>query len=119
MSKTFNITSAAISPEAERQQRTRAYIVAMSVRVVCVILIFFVPGWWAAIPALGAIFLPALAVMIANVASPTSDSKMGKIPDIALETHGAAPAAQAQIIVVDSFVNRHAEGKRIKDEDAL
>jgi hypothetical protein len=43
------------------------YSVAMGVRVLCIIAILFVPGWWKVIPAIGAVFLPYFAVVIANV----------------------------------------------------
>lgn len=42
------------------------YTIAMSVRVVCIALCLVVPGWWIAIPAVGAVFLPYFAVVIAN-----------------------------------------------------
>lgn len=46
------------------------YTVAMSLRVVCLISILFVPfGWWMLIPAAGAIFLPYFAVVLANVST--------------------------------------------------
>ncbi|MDQ1575485.1 MAG: hypothetical protein QOH55_635 [Microbacteriaceae bacterium] len=45
------------------------YSVAMGIRVLCLVSILFVPGWWAVIPAMGAIFLPYFAVVIANVGS--------------------------------------------------
>lgn len=38
----------------------------MGIRMVCIIACFFVTGWWLLIPALGAIFLPYFAVIIAN-----------------------------------------------------
>lgn len=42
------------------------YTIAMSVRVVCLGLCLVVPAWWNVIPALGAVFLPYFAVVIAN-----------------------------------------------------
>ena len=42
------------------------YTIAMSLRVVCLGLCLVVPGWWLLIPALGAVFLPYFAVIIAN-----------------------------------------------------
>ena len=45
------------------------YSVAMGIRVLCIIAILFVPGYWAIIPAIGAVFLPYFAVVIANVGS--------------------------------------------------
>ena len=43
------------------------YSVAMGVRVLCLILAVIVPGWWAAVPLIAAVFLPYFAVVIANV----------------------------------------------------
>lgn len=42
------------------------YSLAMGIRVVCIVSILFVRDWWLLIPALGAIFLPYFAVVIAN-----------------------------------------------------
>jgi len=42
------------------------YTIAMSIRVVCIGLCLVVPGWWVLIPAMGAVFLPYIAVVIAN-----------------------------------------------------
>ncbi len=52
------------------------YMVAMSIRVVCVIAIVFVPGWWVLIPAAGAVFLPYFAVVVANV---STDPRRGDV----------------------------------------
>ncbi|MGN6272877.1 MAG: DUF3099 domain-containing protein [Protaetiibacter sp.] len=60
------VTELPLSPEAERRSRMLKYTVAMSVRVVCIALCLVVPGWWIAIPAVGAVFLPYFAVVIAN-----------------------------------------------------
>lgn len=43
------------------------YSVTMGIRVLCLISILFVHGWWIIIPALGAVFLPYFAVVLANV----------------------------------------------------
>ena len=42
------------------------YAVAMGIRMVCLILIFVVDGWFKIIPVIGAVFLPWVAVIIAN-----------------------------------------------------
>ncbi len=57
------------SPEHEQGARMRRYAITMGVRMVCVIACLFVTGWWLLIPALGAIFLPYVAVVLANAAS--------------------------------------------------
>lgn len=43
------------------------YTIAMSIRVLCIFACFLVPGWWMIIPAVGAIVLPYIAVVVANV----------------------------------------------------
>ena len=48
------------------------YLVAMSIRIVCIALVVIVPDWWKLIPAIGAVALPYFAVVVANNASRTS-----------------------------------------------
>ena len=43
------------------------YTVAMSIRTICVISLVFLSGWWMAVALVGAIVLPYIAVVIANV----------------------------------------------------
>ena len=45
------------------------YGISMAIRMVCIVAMLFVSGWWLLICALGAIFLPYFAVIIANQAS--------------------------------------------------
>lgn len=61
-----NITSMAESAEEERRHRTRQYLITMAIRSVCVLLMVFVRGPWLFVVAAGAIFLPWIAVVIAN-----------------------------------------------------
>jgi hypothetical protein len=44
------------------------YSIMMGIRVLCVLACIWVRGWWLLIPALGAIFLPYFAVVVANAA---------------------------------------------------
>lgn len=64
--KSVSITELPPSPDAERHSRMIKYAVAQGIRVLCIIAVFFVPGWWVLIPAAGAIFLPYFAVVAAN-----------------------------------------------------
>jgi hypothetical protein len=43
------------------------YSVAMGIRMVCIVLMLFVHGWWLLLCAVGAILLPYFAVVVANV----------------------------------------------------
>ncbi len=67
--KQQSITNLPLSPDEERRRRMIKYSVAMGIRVLCIISLLFVPGWWKVIPAIGAVFLPYFAVVIANVGS--------------------------------------------------
>jgi len=69
MKKNSSITSLPLAPEVERRHRMVRYSLAMGIRVPCIISLLFLHGWWLLVPALGAIFLPYFAVVIANAAS--------------------------------------------------
>jgi hypothetical protein len=47
----------------------RKYTIAMSVRTLCLIAVVIVPDWWRFVFGAGAIFLPYVAVVLANVGS--------------------------------------------------
>lgn len=61
-----SLTDLPPSPADEQAVRMRRYAITMGVRTVCVIACIFTPGWWLLVPALGAIFLPYVAVILAN-----------------------------------------------------
>jgi len=67
MKQQQSITTLPPSPEAERRTRMIKYTIAMSIRVLCIIGLVFAKGWWLAVFAAGAIFLPYFAVVLANV----------------------------------------------------
>lgn len=67
MKQPQSITTIAESPDDERRRRMLHYLIAMTIRVVCLILCLFVQGWWLILPILGAVVLPYIAVVLANV----------------------------------------------------
>jgi Protein of unknown function (DUF3099) len=69
MKQPQSITALPESPDAERHRRMIKYLVAMVIRVACIILCFFVHGWWLLLPIVGALVLPYVAVVFANVGS--------------------------------------------------
>lgn len=71
-----SITSLPISPEVERRNRMLKYTLAMSIRVLCILSMLFIQGWWLILPAVGAIVLPYFAVVIANVPAKAKKSTM-------------------------------------------
>ena len=66
MSNPQSVTSLQDSPEAERRERMIKYTVAMGIRLACIGVCFFVSGWWLLVPAIGAILLPYVAVVLAT-----------------------------------------------------
>ena len=69
MKQPQSITSLPESPDEERHRRVVRYTIAMGIRTVCIILCFFVQGWWLLVPIVGAVVLPYIAVVLANVGS--------------------------------------------------
>jgi len=61
-----SITSLPASPADDRKKRMIQYTVAMTIRLICVILLFVVQGWWLLVVGLGAVLLPYIAVVLAN-----------------------------------------------------
>src|SRR6476619_1665887 len=79
-------------------QRMVKYAIAMGIRMVCLIMIFVVDGWFKILPIIGAVFLPWIAVVIANgsdKAEVHSDSLLGYGPKGELDAADASPAAGA------------------------
>ena len=71
MKQQQSITSLPPSPDAERRARMIKYTIAMTIRVACIFALLFAKGWWLAVFAAGAIFLPYVAVVLANVGGPS------------------------------------------------
>lgn len=67
MAKPTPITSLPPSPDDDRRGRMLRYSVAMTIRVICIFACLVTPGWWMIIPAIGAIVLPYIAVVVANI----------------------------------------------------
>ncbi|MFW0775955.1 DUF3099 domain-containing protein [Paenarthrobacter nitroguajacolicus] len=61
-----SITDAAAAHSEDMRDRMIKYAVAMGIRMACIILIFVVDGWFKIIAIAGAVFLPWIAVVIAN-----------------------------------------------------
>ncbi|MBG0739620.1 DUF3099 domain-containing protein [Paeniglutamicibacter antarcticus] len=66
-----NITDAPIAHSDDMHRRMVKYSLAMGIRLVCLFLIFVLPGWFKIIAIVGAVALPWFAVIIANGGSDT------------------------------------------------
>lgn len=67
MAKQQSITALPRSPDDDRRNRMIKYAITMGVRFVCVVLCIWARGWWLLVCAAGAIILPYIAVVLANV----------------------------------------------------
>jgi hypothetical protein len=67
MAKLQSITALPRSPEDDRRSRMIRYAVTMGIRFVCVVLCIWARGWWLLLCAAGALVLPYIAVVLANV----------------------------------------------------
>lgn len=105
MAVEYEVTSAGLSPAKDRAHRIRVYFIAMSVRVLCVLSLFWVRGWWIALVAAGAVLLPYFAVLIANQAAgpgtgaPEAPSPLGLPPGES--SAPASPTVAETLIVVE------------------
>lgn len=87
-----SITDAAAAHSDDMRERMVKYALAMGIRLVCLILIFVVDGWFKIIAVAGAVFLPWIAVVIANgsdKAEVHSDALLDHVPAAELEASQA------------------------------
>lgn len=68
MGRPIAITALRVSPPDDQRRRFVMYSVTMGIRVLCIIACVFVTGWWQLVCLLGAVVLPYIAVVLANVA---------------------------------------------------
>ncbi|MEZ3157087.1 DUF3099 domain-containing protein [Microbacterium sp. BWR-S6Y] len=97
--KTNRAQSATSLPKAPREDadnRFAKYMVMMGIRIACFIAMAVVTpyGWYTFVFAAGAIFLPYLAVIVANVGQDAADTTAIS-PERAIEAPRPAPAAAA------------------------
>lgn len=70
-----SITNATPGRTLDVETRQRRYIITMSIRVLCFVVMLFVPGVWRWVALAGAAVLPAIAVLFANA----SDHRPGPL----------------------------------------
>jgi predicted tellurium resistance membrane protein TerC len=93
VAKPQSVTSLDISPEQERRTRFIKYAIAMTIRVICLLLGVVVKGWFMWVCFAGAILLPYFAVVLANAQGSSSRRT----------STAEAPIAQPIQISADAF----------------
>ena len=117
-SEVHSITDAATAHSEEMRQRMIKYAVAMGIRMVCLILIFVVDGWFKIIPVIGAVFLPWFAVIIANGSDKAeihADSLLDYAPLAQLDAPASAGAGSPE---PEDPSMTLLQGELVDDEDA-
>jgi hypothetical protein len=85
------ITSASRPKSEDIRGRERRYLISMAVRTLCVILaVVFMGSWLMWVFLVGAVFLPYVAVVLANASNPDPGGPDGYQPD--LRALGGRPA---------------------------
>ena len=74
-----SVTGIGQNPEQERKTRMLKYTVAMTVRVICLVLGMFLQGWLMWLCFAAAIFLPYVAVILANDVRLESENKAAPV----------------------------------------
>lgn len=95
-SEVHSITDASAAHSEDIRQRMIKYATAMAIRMVCLILVFVVDGWFKIIAVAGAVFLPWIAVVVANGsdrADAHSDSLLASAPLAEIEAGTDSPQA--------------------------
>jgi hypothetical protein len=115
-----SITDAAAAHSDEMHQRMVKYAVAMGIRMVCLILIFVVDGWFKLVPIAGAVFLPWIAVVIANGSDKAeihSDSLLDYAPLAELDAPDTADPAGQYPVDGEDDSGTLLQGELIEDEN--
>lgn len=68
---TQSVTSAPESRSEDQARRLRRYLLTMSIRTACFVLVVVIDSWWRWVFAAGAVFLPFIAVVAANAVRPS------------------------------------------------
>ena len=97
MGRIQSATSIEQNPEQERNTRMRRYTIAMTVRMLCLILGVVTQGPIMWVFFAGAIFLPYFAVVLANVQSPSAAAVSAIAPTKSISA--------AEFVTVDEPVN--------------
>ncbi|MEA5454394.1 DUF3099 domain-containing protein [Sinomonas sp. JGH33] len=120
-----SITSAAPGHSEDMHKRMVRYATAMGIRMVCIILLFVVDGWFKLLAVIGAVFLPWVAVIIANAqdSAETPSDALIDAPPVAELEGGLAAAPEGGIVLQGEVFDGEDDGEPLpgrpagRDED--
>jgi len=95
-------TSLPTSPEDAAAARSKKYLIMMGIRILCVFLMVVVTpyGWYTAVFGIAAIFLPYVAVVMANVGDDASELEPEHPEFVLTEKPAPKPEAPPAVIQV-------------------
>ncbi|MGL5819610.1 MAG: DUF3099 domain-containing protein [Phycicoccus sp.] len=96
-SATQVVTSAAESRVDDQRRRLRGYLVTMTIRTACFVLMVVVDSWLRWVFAAGAVFLPFFAVVAANAVRPRTAGRVRPVVPVLdhtrqLTDHASVPS---------------------------
>ncbi|GAA1320048.1 DUF3099 domain-containing protein [Leucobacter albus] len=119
----YRVTSAGVNPAEDRAHRMKMYFIAMTLRVLCVLSLFWVHGWWVIIPAIGTVVFPWFAVMVGNAVAHGGEEQVAALDPRELdapepEQAPADHAAGDTLLVVDVEPVRRSPDRGASEEPA-
>jgi hypothetical protein len=85
----YSVTTAQVGTAQEQTGRVGRYLFSMGIRTACVIAAVIIPGWPRWLFLVGAVFLPYIAVVVANAGREKMSRESILTPE---STHVALPA---------------------------
>lgn len=115
-----SITDAAGAHSEDMRQRMIKYAVAMGIRMVCIVMIFVVDGWFKVIAIAGAVFLPWFAVVIANGSDKAEIHSDSLLDDVAMpEIQGPSQPARTSANASADESPVVLQGELVEDDDTM
>ncbi|GAB4098913.1 hypothetical protein GCM10028789_10770 [Sinomonas halotolerans] len=113
-----SITAAAPAHSVDMHQRMVRYAVAMGIRMVCILLLFVLDGWWKIAAVAGAVFLPWVAVVIANAGTQAEVYESEAVDSVPFgELPAAPPSAEAGAAAGETIQGETVPEEDVPDED--
>jgi hypothetical protein len=102
-----SITTAALSHSEDMHKRMVRYATAMGIRMVCIVLLLVVDGWFKLLAIAGAVFLPWVAVIIANAQdkAETTSSALLDVPPPAELEGGKGKSDEDDVVLTGEVVD--------------
>ncbi|MCH6470456.1 DUF3099 domain-containing protein [Sinomonas sp. 5-5] len=112
-----SITTAAEAHSVDMHKRMVRYATAMGIRVVCIVALFFLDGWLKLVAVAGAVFLPWVAVVIANAQDKADTTSEGLLdaPPLAELEGGYGRVTEDGVVLTGEVVNGTDEDARTDD----